>query len=362
MSARTRLALLTTTALALCLAAPGLATAAQNTLTVQREGAGTGTVTSSPAAIQCGATCQATFAQGTLVTLTATRGTHSLPARWSGCDNVNAEDRCEATMSAARSVTASFELEPQWVEYPLAIERTGTGEGAVSGPGIECGALCSARFLVGSALALTATPAPGSVFAHWAGGGCTGAFPCTTTVKRATTIKAVFTAIGTRTLSVARNGSGQGTVSAKAAGIECGTACTAQVPAAKKVTLSAKATTGSSFAHWSGACTGTVKLCTVTMSEARQVTATFTGPGAAALASAPCVVPKLTGKSLRAARAALAAAHCALGKVSKPKARNGRAPHPLVVRLFTPEAGASLPAGAKVDLRLGKAKGHTSAG
>ena len=45
-------------------------------LTVSKAGKGDGNVTSNPAGIDCGATCQATFAGGTMVTLTATPNAH----------------------------------------------------------------------------------------------------------------------------------------------------------------------------------------------------------------------------------------------------------------------------------------------
>jgi beta-lactam-binding protein with PASTA domain len=88
------------------------------------------------------------------------------------------------------------------------------------------------------------------------------------------------------------------------------------------------------------------------MSEAKSLTATFSAPPASP--PAPCIVPTLQGKSLKKARSALEAAHCALGRVTRPKARAGRKPGPLVVRSSNPGPGATLPAGAKVDLRLGK--------
>jgi uncharacterized repeat protein (TIGR02543 family) len=42
------------------------------------------------------------------------------------------------------------------------------------------------------------------------------------------------------------------------------------------VTLLATATTGSTFAGWSGDCSGTAATCTVSMSQVRNVTASFT--------------------------------------------------------------------------------------
>ena len=76
-------------------------------------------------------------------------------------------------------------------------------------------------------------------------------------------------------LVVVRNGAGTGTVTPVPAGISCGTTCTATYSSSTSVTLTAKAATGSVFAGWSGACAGTASTCTVSMSAAQAVTATF---------------------------------------------------------------------------------------
>ncbi len=250
-------------------------------LTVTRAGTGTGTVTSSPVGIECGGSCSANFLTGTTVTLTGAPGLHVEAPQWTGCDHVVA-GKCEVTMGAAKGVTATFNTLPAFLEYALSVIKTGNGAGTVtSAPaGIACGAVCTAAFFASTPLTLTTAAAPGSVFVTFSGGGCRGSGPCTTTLKRAETVKAKFSLTGKRTLSVAKAGTGTGTVTGKAAGISCGSACSAQIAAGKKITLSAKAATGSAFAHWSGACSG-AKACRVTMTEARSVTATFTGPAAA---------------------------------------------------------------------------------
>ncbi len=322
-------------------------------LSVAKAGTGTGTVTSSsPAGIACGATCTASFLEGTSVTLTAAPGLHTLPAQWAGCDSVEA-GKCTVRMSAARTVTATFNPKPGFPSFAVAIEKAGTGTGTVTSSvgGIACGEICSTQLVTGTVVTLTAVPDHGSVFAHWSGGGCKGASPCTISIGSAQTVKATFTAVGTRTLSVAKAGNGQGTVTANAVGIDCGQTCSANVAVGKKVTLSAKAAKGSSFAHWSGACAGTAKTCAVTVNEARSVTATFSGSSAPAPPPPSCVVPKLKGKSPSQARTALTAAHCALGKLRKPKGAKGT----LVVRSSTPGAGTKLAAGAKVGVKLAKA-------
>jgi Subtilase family/PASTA domain/Divergent InlB B-repeat domain/Fibronectin type III domain/WD40-like Beta Propeller Repeat len=81
-------------------------TAAAFTLTVTKSGAGSGTVTSSVGAINCGATCAGDFDVGTSVTLTATAASGSTFAGWSGACTGLAT--CIVAMDAAKSVTATF--------------------------------------------------------------------------------------------------------------------------------------------------------------------------------------------------------------------------------------------------------------
>jgi hypothetical protein len=79
------------------------------TLTVSKTDLGGGTVTSSPAGINCGSTCSASYVSGTTVTLTATPDVLSGFGGWSGCDSVSG-NTCTVNMNSARSVTADFKL------------------------------------------------------------------------------------------------------------------------------------------------------------------------------------------------------------------------------------------------------------
>lgn len=82
----------------------------------------------------------------------------------------------------------------------------------------------------------------------------------------------------TQTLTVSTAGTGTGTVSSSPGGISCPGDCSEAYPQGTPVTLTATPGGGSTFAGWSGACTGT-GACLVTMSAARAVTATFTAGG-----------------------------------------------------------------------------------
>ena len=79
-------------------------------LTVNETGAGSGTVTSSPAGIVCppAATCSAGFPSGTAVILTATASDGSTFAGWSGVTGCPGTGTCTVTVTAAVTVTATF--------------------------------------------------------------------------------------------------------------------------------------------------------------------------------------------------------------------------------------------------------------
>jgi hypothetical protein len=81
------------------------------TLTVIKSGTGTGTVTSSPAGINCGASCIAGFAYNQVVTLSASATSGSTFAGWSG-EGCSGTGTCQVTMSQARNVNANFGLSP----------------------------------------------------------------------------------------------------------------------------------------------------------------------------------------------------------------------------------------------------------
>jgi Divergent InlB B-repeat domain len=239
------------------------------TLTVSKSGAGSGTVTSSPAGINCGTACAASYVTGTPVTLTATPAAGSTFTGWTG-GGCSGTGTCLVTMTAATTVTAGFVVQ----SFALTVNKTGTGTGTVtSAPtGINCGATCVFSYSFNTQVTLTPTAATGSTFTGWSGA-CTGTGSCVVTMNAAKTVTANFT-VPTFVLTVNKAGAGTGTVTSTPAGINCGATCTFSFNNNTMVTLTATPAAGSTFTSWSGACTGSGG-CTVTMSAARTVTATF---------------------------------------------------------------------------------------
>ncbi len=82
---------------------------AQYSLTVNKTGTGSGTVTSNPAGINCGNDCTETYSSGTTITLTATPNPGSVFAGWSGdCSSCGTNPTCTITMNANKTCTATF--------------------------------------------------------------------------------------------------------------------------------------------------------------------------------------------------------------------------------------------------------------
>ena len=242
---------------------------AQNyTLTVARYGSGSGTVSSSPDGVSCGSDCSGTYLEGTQVTLTATPSTGSTFAGWSGA--CSGTGTCVVTMTAPRSVYATFSLS----QYSLSVSKSGTGSGTISSnpTGISCGSNCIENYDYNTVVTLSATPSNGSTFAGWSGA-CSGMGTCQVTMSQARSVTASFS-LNQYTLTVSKSGTGSGNISSSPTGISCGNNCTQNYGHNSQVTLTASAETGSVFAGWSGACSGT-GTCQVAMTQARSVTATF---------------------------------------------------------------------------------------
>ena len=149
---------------------------------------GSGDVTSAPTDISCGASavqCAATYdsSAATSVTLTATPQPGEVFLGWYGDTCTGAASTCVVTMSAAKSITASFTGRSS---YALAVAVSGSGVVTGAPTTIDCNEagtpVCAQALLAGSTVTLTAEPSAGSAFAGW-GGACAGSgSTCTVTV------------------------------------------------------------------------------------------------------------------------------------------------------------------------------------
>ena len=77
----------------------------------------------------------------------------------------------------------------------VTVSKTGNGAGTVASTpaGINCGTACAGTYAAGTAVTLAATPAHGSAFKGWSGGGCVGTAPCIFAGNAPVTATASFT-------------------------------------------------------------------------------------------------------------------------------------------------------------------------
>lgn len=243
-----------------------LAAPAPVTLTVGKTG--TGTVSSTPSGINCGTDCTENYAQGSTVTLTASPAAGYIFSGWSdacsGTDPV-----CTLNMDGSKKAVAKF-----IAAYTLTVTKSDNGTITSTPVGISCGSDCAEDYKTGTSVTLTATADAGNKFTGWSGG-CKGTTTiCTLNMKAAKTVTANFKPV--YTLDISKTGNGLGKVTGT--GINCDTRttpdCKEDYLAGSSVKLTATPTTGHKFTGWTG-CISTTNTCTVTMSEAKAVTANF---------------------------------------------------------------------------------------
>ena len=139
--------------------------------------------------------------------------------------------------------------------YTLTIVKEGSGKGTVTSQpsGISCGSACLQLYPANTLVVLTASPDAGSRFAGWSGDAdCSDG---QVTMNGDKNCVATFE-LANFTLTVSRTGSGSGTVTSVPQGISCGTTCIAAFLFDTSVRLVATPDAGSSFAGWSGDCSG----------------------------------------------------------------------------------------------------------
>jgi phospholipase C len=174
----------------------------------------------------------------------------------------------------------------------LSVQAAGAGAGMISSnpAGINCGAACSASFVEGTQVTLTAAPMGNSFFAGWAGA-CSGSAVCKVTLTANASVTATFDT--SPVLAVTLGGTGKGSVATNPSGINCGQTCSASFNAWTQITLTATAAANSYFVGWAGGCRGNSPTCTLTLSANQQVTATFD-----TIQNAPVLTVNLAGNGL----------------------------------------------------------------
>ncbi len=171
-------------------------------LTVAKSGTGVGSVTSSPAGINCDTSnfdCSGLYLSGSVVTLTASTYSGNAFTGWSG-GGCTGTGTCVVTVNAPVTVTANFDAVPT---YQMSVVPSGTGAGRVtSTPGyIDCSTncgdcSCGQSYNEGTAVTLSATADPGSVFTGWTVSGnptaCPGTGNCQVTMSADQSVTADF--------------------------------------------------------------------------------------------------------------------------------------------------------------------------
>ncbi len=206
---------------------------------------GTGSVSLSPTG--------GTYAQGTVVTVTATAGSGYQFSGWSG-DLTGSTNPATITMNANKSVTATF-TQIVGTQYTLAVSIAGQGTVAPNG----------GTFASGTSVTLTATPAAGYQFSSWSGAVTGTTNPATVVMNANKTVTATFAQIIITQYTLTVNVTGQGTVAPTGGSFASGTT----------VNLTATPATGYHFTSWSGGVTGTTSPVALLMNANKTVTALF---------------------------------------------------------------------------------------
>ncbi|MFN9088173.1 MAG: InlB B-repeat-containing protein [Gemmatimonadaceae bacterium] len=278
-------------------------------LTVVAAGiSGGGRVTSAPAGVDCvvngtqtTGVCTFTFPGDIQAVLTATPASGSELVGWSGDCAGTQGAACTLSMAQPRTAGIVFRA-----RRSLNVTALGGGIGSVASDlgGIVCvmqagttSGPCSATYLDGTVVTLSATAAGSSVFRGWSGD-CAGVSGpvCQLTMNANRTATARFEA--PVSVSISGTGLGNGLITSSPTGLSCSLqgsngsgACTALFIDGTSITLTANASSGSTFRGWGGDCaTASGTTCTLLVTGgSKAVTARFDPPATLS------VIPSGTG-------------------------------------------------------------------
>jgi hypothetical protein len=229
-------------------------------LNISKAGTGTGTVTSNPAGVNCGADCTESYESGTSVTLTANPDTGSTVASWSGdCSSCGTNTDCNVTMNADKTCTATFNL----IQRILTVTKAGTGSGNATAAGCtltwsDNTGTCTVDD--GTAITLTGTADIGSTFGGWSSGigsasSCTGTGNCSFNITADSGVTATFT-LNQYTITTSANPTAGGSVTCSPNPVNHGSTSTCTVTT----------NTGYTIQGVGGTCGGTLSGNTYTTS------------------------------------------------------------------------------------------------
>ena len=165
------------------------------TLTAQTAGSGTGTI--SGAGLNCsssgGAGCSSPQAASASVTVSAAAKPGSTFTGWSGACT-GASTSCKVSMTAAKSVTATFAATTASPELSLTVKGGGTvkSSAGVCTSQAKQTKICTQEFTADAKVTLTATPTSGQAFFGWSGACKGGERTCTLTMSKSETVTATF--------------------------------------------------------------------------------------------------------------------------------------------------------------------------
>ncbi|WP_051367355.1 InlB B-repeat-containing protein [Hamadaea tsunoensis] len=165
----------------------------ESTGTLAVDVSGTGSVSSSPAAITCPTGCRSGYPLGTVVTLTATPAEGATFGGWQNCPAPD-DTRCTVTIAAGtQTVAATFAV----ATFTIKVQVFPASGGIVNATGDHtCTAECDFTYPVGTTVTLNALPLAGFRFDGWAGA-CNTATgrnnpTCTLSFQQNTGVRAVF--------------------------------------------------------------------------------------------------------------------------------------------------------------------------
>lgn len=208
-------------------------------------------------------TCTARYPSDTMVTLTATPNIGSILSGWSGGGCSGTGD-CQVILSGDTTVTATFGL----ASYTVTPSVGANGSLSPSTP---------QTVYYNQTTWFTVTPAAGYLVDSitGCGGSLSGNTYVTGPITANCTVTASFKPLYTLTVTLSGNATGV-VHSLPTPDINCATGtCGQEYGSGTVVTLTAIPDSGKIFDRWSGACSGSIATCQVTMDAAKSVDAKF---------------------------------------------------------------------------------------